>query len=433
MSDLSSRRLLIWDFGLFPCLAEFFGKFFGEVEYFVPWANAYPASNLALVGEGLNNVTRVRNFFERVDVADLIYFPDLGNGDLQEYLRRKGKRVWGTGRAEDLENLRWEATKIIRSLGLPMNHKERIIGTQKLRERLKDEKEVKWVKVSTFRSDWETKKFDGNYRLFEPVIDDFDHRCGVKKTFAEFVVEDDIPDAVEAGYDGWCIDGQYPPHAMLGFEIKGSGLIGKVMKYPEEFPEPVTKVNEALSLYFKHYGMRGTFSSEIRNGVLIDPCCRSPSPPMELYPDMYGKYAEAVWAGADGEIVDPEPIWEYGCEIVLESDWADKNWTPLYYPKEIEDFVKLRNYARFDGQPHVLPMQQGPRVGAVIGLGHTLKEAIDKAIEHAGMVEGFHIEADVESVGKGLAAVEQAQKDLGVSFTEEPLPDANDVAEMAEK
>jgi hypothetical protein len=429
--DLSSKSLLIKDYGLFVCLAEYLAEFFGEVKYYVPWKSAYPGSNLALIGHGCKNVIRVRDFYDHVERADLIYYPDLGDGDEQEYLRSKGKRVWGTGKAENFENFRWQAKKIIREHGLPAGESERIIGVDNLRKRLENETAVLWVKMSTFREDWETKKFKGDYRLFKSTIDDFEHRRGAASEFAEWVIEQDIPDAVEAGYDGWCVDGQFPPHAMLGFEIKGSGLIGKVMPY-KEFPEVVVTINDKLAPYYKKMGCRGNISTEIRDGILIDPCMRSPSPPIEMYPDMYSKYALAVWHGAGGEIIDPEPIWEYGCEIVLESSWAEKNWTPIYYPPEIAPFVKLRNYAYFHDLPNVLPMQQGPRVGAVIGLGHTLTEAVEKALKHAGMVEGHQIEADTESVGKGLLAIEQAQKDLGVNFTDEPIPTPDDVAEMSE-
>lgn len=420
MNDFSNQRWLCWDYGLFPSVAEHLAETVGCVQYYLHWKSAYPDLNLALIGSGLEKVERVRDFFDHVEGADLIYFPDLGDGDLQKYLRSKGKRVWGTDKAENLENFRWETKQLFKKVGMPMNQAERVVGIQNLKARLKGETAILWIKFSTFRKTWETKKFCGDYRVFEPFLDELAWRTGPAGKLIEFIVDHDIPDAAESGYDGWNIDGKWPINAMLGYEAKGAGLIGKVMPY-SEFPPEVVNVNTRIAPLLEHYGCRGNVSSELRNGIPIDPCQRSPSPPGELYPSMYTNFDECVYAGAGGELAVPEIKWEYGCEIVLESNWSEKNWCAVYYPKEIEPFVKLRNYAHFDGEPYVLPMDQGPRVGAVIGLGHTVKEACLKAMEYAEQVKGAYIESSTESVGQGLKAIAQAQEE-GVNFTDEKLP-----------
>ena len=148
---------------------------------------------------------------------------------------------------------------------------------------------------------------------------------------------------------------------------------------------------------------------------------------------MYENYAECVWEGADGNLIDPIQKWKYGVEICVESDWSEKNWMAIHFPKEIEPFVKLRNYTKIDDVFYVLPMNEGPRVGAVIGLGNTLKEAVEQAITNAKQIEGFHIECDIESVSKGIKTITDAEES-GTYFTDEndDIPSIEDIAQAVE-
>ena len=54
--------------------------------------------------------------------------------------------------------------------------------------------------------------------------------------------------------------------------------------------------------------------------ILIDPCCRMVSPPGELYLDLSNQIsADVIWAGADGDLVEPEWKYEWGAQLVLQS------------------------------------------------------------------------------------------------------------------
>lgn len=433
IENLKDKTVLVMDYGLFESTAVHLAKDFGKVLYYVPWKGAYPGSNKLLIGEGLDEITRVRDFFDHVPEADLIFFPDLGDGDLQVHLRAHGKRVWGTGKGENLENFRWRTKELMKKLGMPTSPCKKITGIDALRRELVErDGEKVWVKVSTMRADLETRSSE-KYILSKPWIDDLQHRMGAKGPYMEFIVENDLPDAQEEGYDGWCIDGEFPSLAMLGYEIKGSGLVGRVMPYGQ-LPKTVRDVNSALAPTMKEYEYRGSWSSEIRDGILIDPCCRQPSPPSELYPEMYENFSECVWAGANGEIVEPIQKFKYGVEICIESDWSEKNWMPIYFPESVAPFVKLRNFTKFGDTYHVLPMNEGPRVGAVIGVADTLLEACVQAMLNAKAVEGFHIEADTEAVGKGLKTVSDAQE-KGVQFVDEgeTIPTDEEVSAAVEK
>jgi hypothetical protein len=178
MSDLSSKRCLCWDYGLFESVCAKLGESFGEVLYYVPWKGAYPGSNKLLIGEGVDGLTRVRDFFDHVDSSDIIYFPDLGDGDLQVYLREKGKRVWGSGKGENLENFRWETKLMMKDLGLPTSPAKLVVGIDALRSELKRRDNL-WIKISTMRADMETWHHL-TWKLSEPRVAELEWRLGAK-------------------------------------------------------------------------------------------------------------------------------------------------------------------------------------------------------------------------------------------------------------
>ena len=132
---------------------------------------------------------------------------------------------------------------------------------------------------------------------------------------------------------------------------------------------------------------------------MIDLCARAPSPPNELYQEQYSNLAECIWAGSNGIVIEPKATAKYGAEIMLHSSWADKGWQPISFPEELRDFVKLRNATKIDGVHYAIPQACGlPEVGAVIGLGETLQDALDQAVEHAEQVTGYYLEAKMGAI-----------------------------------
>jgi hypothetical protein len=356
--------------------------------------------------------------WEYVDSVDLWVFPDVYFADVQEQLVDMGKRVWGSRYGDDLELNRAKTKRLLKKLGLPVGGYEEITGTEDLKKYLKEHNDV-WVKISSMRGDFETFKSE-TFDLSEPKVAELEHKLGAKSKIVQFVVEDDLPDRVEIGYDGFTIDGNFPPVAMLCIEVKDLGALGRVRKY-EDMPTPALQVNDALAPIFKNYQYRGFFSSEIRYGkdkkpFLIDPCCRAASPPSELYCEMFENWAEIMWEGADGEVVEPVPVAEYGCEIMIHSPWADHGWQAIKFPEKIRPFVKLRNHTRIDGVDYCVPQEVGlPEIGAVIGMGDSLDDAIEMAKENAGQVQGYYVDCQMESIDKGLEEIEH-MKEMGLEF-----------------
>jgi len=417
-TDLSKKTVMVVDNGLFVFWAHKLAETFGKVLYFSNWTDAFPKSNYLLAGDGFKEIERVKSLWDYVDSVDLFFCPDVYYADIQEQLVQMGKRVWGARHGEELELNRVKAKKLLAKLGLPVGGYEVVTGTSDLKKYLKEHEDV-WVKISSMRGDFETFKSE-TYDLSEPKVNELEHNLGAKAKIAQFVVEDDLPDRVEIGYDGFTIDGGFPPIGMMCIEIKDLGAVGRVKKY-KDMPEPVLEVNDKLAPIFKNYQYRGFFSSEIRYGkdkkpFLIDPCCRAASPPSELYSEMFENWGEVIWYGAEGVVMEPVPVAEYGCEVMIHSAWADTNWQAVHFPEELRPFVKLRNHTKIDGMDYVVPQDVGlPEIGAVIGMGDSLDDAIEMAKENCEQVKGYFLDCKVESIEKGLEEIEH-MKEMGLKF-----------------
>jgi predicted RNase H-like HicB family nuclease len=422
LKDPSDVTCLVVDNGLFCELAIKLAKTFKKVYYYVPWENAFPRLNLARIGHGIEELELVDSIYgPHFDEIDLFCFPDIYFGWEQEHLVKMGKTVWGSRTGECLELEREGMKQILRELDLPVGKFWHVTGMANLRDFLRDHPNV-YVKTDKYRGTFET--FHSiNYDLVEPKLDEVEWSLGRFKDIIEFTVEEALENRVEFGVDAWTIDGELPGKLISGIEIKDCGF-ASVFKNYADLPEPLTRFNDRMKPVFEAYGYRGFFSTEIRIGkdhepYMIDFCARAPSPPNELYQEQYKNLAECMWFGANGIVLDPEPVAKYGAEIMLHSSFADKNWQPLTFPDEIRDFVKLRNIYKDERGYFVVPQSSGlPEIGAVIGLGNTLEEAFDHALENAGLVEGYYLECKTGAIEQ---VKEQIQKlaDINLSMFDE--------------
>jgi hypothetical protein len=406
-------------------------EYFGRVLYYCPFKSGFPKSQQFAIGTGLSGVERVIDFWDHVDEADIFFFPDVYDGDLQEYLRGLGKLVWGSGKGEELELYRWQTKMALKKdFHLPVQPVERIIGIEDLREYLK-ENEDKYVKISMLRGDFETFHHV-NYQLSEPLLDEIEAKIGPYKFFKEFIVEDAINDAIEIGYDGFTIDGQFPNVAIQGYEMKDVSYIGAITPYAK-LPKQLKEVNEKLAPAFEAYNYRGFWSSELRvqadgKPYLTDPCCRAGSPPSELYQEMFSNWGEIIWQGAHGELVDPQPVARYGVEVLIHSQWADQHWQALYFPPELRAHVKLRNLCQVDEIWYVAPQSVGlPEIGAVVAVDDSILGAIRKVKAYCEQISGYSIDLPLKTLLDALEEVQRGEAN-GLKFSEGPLPTRSQVA-----
>lgn len=384
-------------------------KQFAAVDYFRDWQDGFCDGRELVIGSGLEEfgVGRLKYFWDHVNDYDLFVFPDVWQGDLQEYLRSIGKKVWGAGKLGSLELARWKTKDLIKKVGLPLNPSEKIHGLENLRLFLQKNEDV-FVKVSALRGLGETFESQ-NYEMSKGQLDELRSKYGALMDAVDFIVEKKIPDALEVGYDGFCIDGEFPDTAFVGVEVKDKAYLGKSVDY-DELPESVKETNTKLS--YEMDGYRQFFSTEIRErdgeGFLIDVTARHASPAGETYCQAFDNLPEILWQGAAGVLVHPEVSGKFAAQIIMCSEWAESHSYPVFFPEEIRPFVKLYHHCRIDGVDIVMPQLAAMRqIGSVVGLGDTVEEACEQAKENAKQVKGYDLEMEDEALDK---AVEEMEK-----------------------
>jgi len=420
---------LVVDNGLFVELALKLAKTYKKVYYYVPWESAFAKMNLAYIGHGFEdqNLFVVDSIYgPHFDEVDLFCFPDIYMGWEQVALEKQGKIVWGSRTGECLELQRRGMKDILKALDMPVGKYWHIKGIANLRAFLKDNENV-YVKIDKYRGTFETF-CSPNYKSVEPKLDEVESQLGAFKHIIEFTVEACLPDRVEVGTDCWAIttpegECKYPEHLISGIEIKDVGFASIFKKY-SDLPEVVTRFNERMKPVFAAYNWRGFVSTEVRIGkdmepYMIDLCARAPSPPNELYQEQYANLAECIWYGANGIVVEPQATAKYGAEIMLHSSWADKGWQPIEFPEEIRDMVKLRNATKINGTYYAIPQAVGlPECGAVIGLGDTMEEAMDNAVENAEQITGYYLEAKMGAIDNIKEEIQKLEE-LGLNMYNE--------------
>lgn len=409
---------LVIDNGLFCSFACRIAPAFKRLMYWTPWISAFPKSNSLLPGDGFDEIERVKLLYKALDQADLVIFFDVYYGDMQQWLADRGMPVWGSRAGEVLELNRMKSKEILKAHGVQPSPAEKVRGLADLREYLKEHENV-YVKISCNRGDFETFH-SKTYELSEPKLDQLEHQLGAKKLICQFVVEEAIEPADEWGIDAFTIDGKWPVRTYSGWETKDVCFVGRVMEW-DEIPEYLRAPNEKLTPFFKDHQYRGFFSTELRitpkkETFLIDPCCRLPSPPNEVQQMVFDNWGEIIAAGAHGKMVDPHTVHKYGVCAMIHSSFADQNWQAIHFPEDVRPFVKLRNHCKIEGVDYVVPQSVGlPEVGAVIGLGNTLDEAMEHLQENAEQVSGYYLEIKTDAV-KSVEETKEAGEKLGIEL-----------------
>lgn len=419
-TNLKNKSVLIVDNGLFVEIAPRLARDFGQVMYYMPWANAYPRSASTVVGEGLDGVERVLSFWDRVPDADVVVFPDLYFADWQWICAEKfDKPVWGHRDAELLELDRQGTRELQEKLGLPAPGTDFIEGVDALAEYLeKPENENKWVKLSAFRGDGETWHHEC-WETSETYLNHFRDRVGALSEDYSFMVEDHI-EGIEIGYDGWTVRGEWPSGTYWGFEIKDHAYVGQFSPY-SELPAAVHRVNEAFSPLLKREKATGFLSFEFRMGrdgepYLIDPCLRNGSPPFEVTMEAYDNIAEIIWEGAHGRMTEPKPLGKYTAMALIHCPFALTGWVPITCPPDVRRWLKLRNAAVINDRLYHVPVGgEMPEIGAVVAVADDLEEAKELVAERAEQVKGYQLSIKVEALVDTEEEIEEA-REYGVKW-----------------
>ena len=441
------KSVLVIDHGIFTELAASLVKDFDNVYYFVNWADAFPSSVKQKIGIDFKGLKRVNSMWDYVDRVDLVVSFDTYFGDLMDYLRTKGYRVWGAGRAEDMELKRWEmrlnqyyedmptqATIKLTSIedletylqGIEEQTKEiygkadpyicdkkwaqlmdKYDGFEKFyiagdMDTLKKEfykgAKKKFVKSNT-RGDIETffaPDYHDSISKINALTDKLGHRGDAAEI--EFIIEESH-DGYEPGFDGIQIDGEYLSPTLWGFEKKGSGYIGRVCDYAD-LPEHMQVQNKQMGDILKDFTPTRSFMSteyiigQDMKPYLIDPTIRNPAPVgSAIYSELYTNLAEIIYEGAAGHVVTPKM---YPCKYVagfcMESDWAQEHELEVEFPKEIERWVKFRKAYQCNGKYYAMPGFTS--VVSVIAFGNSIEQVIKLIDERVKLVKGYELSSN---------------------------------------
>ena len=411
-----NKKVLIYDYGLFPEMGVRLARDFGTVWYFCHWQSAFPKSNLALVGEGLEGIERINYFWDYVDKADLIIFPDTHCHDIVEYLKKAGYPVVGVGKAEQLELDRVYGRNVQYDLGLPTQKTQVINGLDELRKYLKNSKPV-YIKLDTFRGDTESFKHE-DYRQSEAILDKIAVDLGAKANKVKFISEELI-EGIEPGIDCIFAGGKVLSPTMMGYEIRGGGYITKVMGY-KDIPKQVKDVSDKLSPILSSMNYNFFYSTEIRvpdkeKGYLIDYTMRLAAPvPSALQYELIDNYSEVVYGLGTGAIVNPVIKFKYGGGAGMDSEWAEHNWLRIDIPDDIRQWTKLRMGCKIDKDYYALPCFSS--LGAVVAVGNSVEEVISQVKERTEKIKGYRIDKSASDFIEVTEEIKNGSDNYNIKF-----------------
>lgn len=411
MAQTSHKTVMFADLGGdYVHLAEAVIEDFAEILYWTPSDASFRRARDLLPGIGIEGIERVDDLFDHLDRADLVVFPDVGYAGLQGFLRARGMPVFGSGDADRLERDRAFLKSVCKQLDIQTATGVTVRGIESLRGMLEADGSL-WVKLSWFRGDGETFEYKGPI-LSRDVLNELAMKLGPYGSLAEFVVETPIADdegpCVEIGFDTFCADGVFPRAGLFGYEVKDSAFVGSTANLPPRLYRTQQQLRPALQTF----GYRGAFSTETRENsdgtYFIDATCRFGSPPSELQSKMISNLADILWGYANGEVVEPEFRTKYGVQIVLRSSTFEERPIPVEidYPHR----TAIHGHCNIDDVDWAVSMSEIPELGAAIGLGDTMDEAMAEAEEVAKSIKGTGITYDSGALTKALETVSEGEK-----------------------
>lgn len=427
MKSVSNITACVCDHGLFLPLALKLAQTYKRVLYYTPWEKGFPLLNDCVVGDGFEDqgVERVNDIWKIKKEVDLFVFPDIQHSGLQLELESQGFPVWGSRNGDSLEINRQKFHKVLEEVGLEVGDFENVLGLDALRKVLEGKDDC-YIKVSKYRGSFETYHWR-TWDLDEGILDVWSVRFGPAKNLVTFMVCEPIDTPLEIGGDTFNVRGRWPSLMLHGDEKKDKGYLGVVTKR-EDMPEQIQEVLEAFGPVLEESRYTNFFSMELRDNVFIDPCCRGGLPSIGAQMQMWGNLPEIIWAGANGELVEPDPVDEVVAECILTMKSEKQAWGKTRIPSEIEDACKLGSCCKIDGAICFPPDDShGEEIGWLVATGPSIESVADKMFEMVKLLpEG--VSAATDSLYDLLKGIHEAEKE-GIEFGDKPPPEPETVLE----
>jgi hypothetical protein len=128
-----------------------------------------------------------------------------------------------------------------------------------------------------------------------------------------------------------------------------------------------------------------------------------------------------VWAGANGELLEPEYEDEVGVQAEISSSRDPDEWEVMELPKEIEPYVRCGFTCKVGELTCSVPEATGSHIGWLVATGPDLKSAIEKLKERVDLLPDG-LTCSVESLAPLLHEVEEAEKQ-GIELTDKAIPE----------
>lgn len=423
MKTVSDITVAVIDSGLFLSVAFRMAEEAKRVIFCQPCEKTPCSVQSACIGDGFSNIEQVRDFWPLVDDIDLFIFPDCHHSGLQRHLEGLGKAVWGCRNADVLELNRSKFMETVGSLGLDVPIYEEVRGLGNLRGHLRDQQD-KYIKVSRYRGDMETFHWR-SYAEDSCWLDAMAVWLGPVQDKLKFLVFDSIDTDLEIGGDTYCIDGEWPATVLNGIEAKDRSYFSAVTKR-EAMPEQITQVMGAFSPFLAENRYRQFWSMEVRvkddKAYFIDATVRSGLPSSASQQLLWKNYPEIVWAGANGELVNPEPVAMFSIETMVCTKPEKDCWDVVPLPKELERHCRFSNCAMIDGCYAFPPNEmRGGDLGWLCAVGDSPEEVLDEIKRLADLLPSG-LDAKVEDLAGVLKEISTAHSE-GITITKAAVPE----------
>ncbi|MGA2109622.1 MAG: hypothetical protein ABSH25_18515 [Syntrophorhabdales bacterium] len=147
---------------------------------------------------------------------------------------------------------------------------------------------------------------------------------------------------------------------------------------------------------------------------LLDPTIRLAAPGVAaIQCELIENYSEVVYGLATAQLVTPAMRHKYVAAVSMESSEAAKTFVNITFPKEMRRWVKLRMAIRHGSDYYSVPPFDS--LGAVIGFGDSIKEAIDLVKERVKQVEALSLNTDLGGLDDLYSDI-QTGKAYGINF-----------------
>lgn len=430
MKETKDVIALVHDHGLFAVpFAQRLAREMKKVYVFTPWETGFSTINSAVLGDGFGDIERVDDFWKIKNELDLVCFPDIQHSGLQLELESQGIPVWGsrTGDAQELDRELFLRT--LADVGLEVPAHKVVIGLPVLRKYLQDKEDV-YIKISKYRGSLETTRFR-SMELDYGLLDLWAVRFGPAGNHLPFLVFEKIETELEIGGDTYCIGGQWPETMLHGIEWKDESYFSSVTKRGD-MPQQLQDVMDGFGPVLAKHRYRNQFSMECRVkddvGYFIDPTCRGGLPSTGSQLEVWKNFPEIVWAGANGELVEPEPSAKFTAECILTIKGDKTQWGVADIPKKLKRWVKPSNCCEIDGKICFPPDDtEAHAVGWLVAMGDTPLETIETMNAQADMLpDGMN--ANTECLAYVLKEIE-TEHEQGIEFTDKEIPEPGVVFE----